>query len=263
MTGLKFSAGHMSQPGHAHGSGGENIVLVTVPGLLDAVGGHQDRSRKFGEFPDLVLPGRAVMPVEMGVFLEGGVPVGRQHLPVGVDVDSLAFGLLEKLFQVFEVMARHQDGFSLFNSQGDFGGNGMPVGSGVSRVEKLHGAKVDLPAFEDQLDPVIQTQVFPQGGGKPFMDEGVNPFILLPQNLGMVGVSGNPFQTKKESMLQGKNIGVDGGVRFQPDFFPLGGQSFKALFRLESGRPIGEIRLSFRIFNFFFQLIPQLDALVD
>ena len=37
---------------------------------------------KLGEFLDLVLPGGAEVPVEMGILLQAGVRVGGQHLAV-------------------------------------------------------------------------------------------------------------------------------------------------------------------------------------
>ncbi len=40
------------------------------------------------------------MAVKMRVFLQFRVTVGRQHLSVGIDVDALAFRLLEQFFQV-------------------------------------------------------------------------------------------------------------------------------------------------------------------
>ena len=55
---------------------------------------------KFGELPDLVLPGRTVMAIKMRVLLQFGVAVGRQHLSVGVYGDALAFRLLEQFFQI-------------------------------------------------------------------------------------------------------------------------------------------------------------------
>ena len=117
--------GDMGNPGPAHQTGGEDIVLVGFLGLLDAVGGHQDGPGKFGEFLVLVLPGRPVVAVEMGIFFQLRIAVGGQHLAVGIDVDALAFGLLRS-FQVLEIMAGDQDGLAFLVPQRDLGGTGWP-----------------------------------------------------------------------------------------------------------------------------------------
>lgn len=46
-----------------------------------------------------------VVAVEVRIFFEFRIVVGRQHLTVGVDVDSGVFALFKQLFQVAEVVA--------------------------------------------------------------------------------------------------------------------------------------------------------------
>ena len=96
MTGVKSSSAMWVTPGPADQAGGEDAALVGLLGLLDAVGGHQDGAGEGGELLGLVLPGPAVVAVEVGVFLQFRVAVAGQHLAVGVDVDALALGLLQQ-----------------------------------------------------------------------------------------------------------------------------------------------------------------------
>ena len=71
-------------------TGGEDIVLIGLLRFLDAVGGHDDGAGEFGEFLLLILPGGAVVAVEMGIFLQSRIAVERQHLAVGIDGDALS-----------------------------------------------------------------------------------------------------------------------------------------------------------------------------
>ena len=52
------------------------VVIKIAPGEL-------------GEFLCLVLPGRPVVTVKMGVFFQQGIAVGREHFAVGVEALSL------------------------------------------------------------------------------------------------------------------------------------------------------------------------------
>ncbi len=74
--------------GPLHQAPGEEAVLVGVGRALDAVGVEDDRAGEVGEFLGLVLPGAAEVAGQVRVFLQAGIAVGREHLAVGVDVDS-------------------------------------------------------------------------------------------------------------------------------------------------------------------------------
>ncbi len=68
----------------------EDAALVALAGLLDAVGGHEDRAGEGVELAALILPRTAVIPDEVGVFLQSRIAVGGQHFAVGVDIDPPA-----------------------------------------------------------------------------------------------------------------------------------------------------------------------------
>ena len=95
----------------AHQATGINIAKIRIFGLLDTVGGHYDGTWKGGELFGLILPGCAVMTVEMAVFLKLRIAMTRQHFPVGVNIDAFALGLLEQQFQIFQVVARNENCF--------------------------------------------------------------------------------------------------------------------------------------------------------
>ena len=83
----------------------EDPCHVTLPGLLDAVGRHKDRTGEFVEFLLLILPCSAVVANEMGVFLKFRISIAGKHLTVRIDVDTLALCLLQQLFKIAKVVS--------------------------------------------------------------------------------------------------------------------------------------------------------------
>ena len=53
-------------------------------------------------------------------------------------------GLLEQFLKIFKIVARNQNGFSLFCSQGHLGGHGMTVCGGVAGIQQLQYILVTL-----------------------------------------------------------------------------------------------------------------------
>ena len=94
----------MSYAGPTHQATGINIAEIRILGLLDTVGGHDNGSRELGKFLCLILPGRTVMTVKVGIFFQFRVAMARQHLTVGIYVNTLARALFENLFKVFQIM---------------------------------------------------------------------------------------------------------------------------------------------------------------
>ena len=142
----------------AHQAPGEETVLVAVGRLLDAVGVEDDRAGEVGELLGLILPGAAEVAGQVRVLLQAGIAVGRQHLAVGVDVDPLAFGLLEQFFQHLQVMAGYQDGLAGLGAELYRGRNRVAVGIGVGVVQKPHDGQVVLAALHGKPDEVHQPQ---------------------------------------------------------------------------------------------------------
>ncbi len=78
-----------------------------------------------------------------------------QHFAVGIDVDPLAFGLLEQDFQVFQVVAGNQNSLALPGPQRHLGRRRMTINASVAGIEQLHGPEINFSAFEDQTNPII------------------------------------------------------------------------------------------------------------
>ncbi|MMZ61460.1 hypothetical protein D1872_236120 [compost metagenome] len=88
--------------GHALQSGnlvGEEAVRVTALDWHNAVRGGQNGARELLEQPALVIPCFADVAFQMGIFLERGITVRRQHLRMGINVDACSFRLAQQFFQ--------------------------------------------------------------------------------------------------------------------------------------------------------------------
>ena len=79
---------------------------------------------------------------------------GRQVLP-----NLLEHGLLEQLFEIFQVVTGYQDGLALFGPQRHLGRHGMPVGTGVAGIEQFHGPDVDFTDSQGTGDQVVDAEI--------------------------------------------------------------------------------------------------------
>ncbi len=80
----------------------------------------------------------------MIVFLEGRVIIGRQHFAVGVDIDACTVGLLQELFQVFQIVAGNKNARVPAHADVHLRDFGFAVGFGIGLVEQGHG--LSLPS---------------------------------------------------------------------------------------------------------------------
>ena len=169
----------MGHAGPADGACGEDIVLVGRRHPHEAVRRHEDCPGKLGEFLLLVLPCRAVVAVEMGIFLQLRIAVGGKHLPMGIDIDPLPLGLFQHLLEVLQVVAGNQNRLAFLRPKGDVRGLGVPVGPRVPRVEELHGPDVRLPCLHGEPYPIVEGNVGPVDRREGLLDELVDVIIRL------------------------------------------------------------------------------------
>mmetsp|Transcript_25898 Transcript_25898/g.53826 ORF Transcript_25898/g.53826 Transcript_25898/m.53826 type:complete len:235 (+) Transcript_25898:374-1078(+) len=78
-----------------HGATSPNPLAVLSHGRHQAVRSHQNGAREVSELLLLVAPMRAVVALEVCELLQIGIGMRRQHLPMGVDVDSFALTLFQ------------------------------------------------------------------------------------------------------------------------------------------------------------------------
>lgn len=113
--------------------------------------------------------------------------MGREHFAVGVDVDPLAFCLLEEAFHIFKVVAGNDDERAFFDGQGNCRRNRCAVRRGVGFVEEGHAGQVDFTCFHDDRKQFVHTPVFAQG--RKALDEECAQFVTgFAEHQGMIGV---------------------------------------------------------------------------
>ena len=108
----------------------------------------------------LLPPGVAVVAHQVIVLLERGIVVSRQHLTVGVDVDTGILALLEQLFQVLEVVSGDQDAGASADADVHLGQLGLAVSRGVRLVEQGHDGDGGLACLHHHLDHLVLGEVF-------------------------------------------------------------------------------------------------------
>ena len=139
----------------AHDGGRIDTVGVAGAGRHEAVGRKQDRSGQVCKFRLLVLPSRAEVAHQMGVFFQLRVAVGRQHFPVGVDVDALSGGLLQELPEVLQIVAGNDDERPLLNVRVHPRGDGMSERLRVGLVQQGHTLEIDPAKLQDEFQPFL------------------------------------------------------------------------------------------------------------
>ena len=250
-------------PGPADQAGGIDVVLVGILRPLDTVGGHDNGAGELGKFLCLILPGGAVMAVEMAVFLQFRIAVTGQHFAVGVHIDALACRLRKDGRQVLQVMAGYQDCLAPSGAEGHLGRHRMAVSAGVAGIKQFHGPEVDFAAFQHQADPFIHAEILAQDRSQAFLDKGIDLVVFLAENPGMVGIGRNPFQTEEENVFQGDDVRIFITVDIERHRFPLFDQSRLVGCRQEIGCLCREIGFAAGGFDLFFQPLSELHRFID
>ncbi len=130
-------------------------------------------------------------------------------------------------------------------AQGNLGGHRVAVAAGVGRIQQFHGPEVDLAALEHQAQEVVQAQVLTgRHGGQTLVDEGIDLFVFLPQDPGVVGIGADPFDAEEQGVLQGQDIGIGGGIGFEAHRFGLLDQAVQGGGGVKGGRAGAEIDLA-------------------
>ena len=136
----------------ADDAAGPDAVIIRADGRVDdAVRGHHNRAREAGEFNLLILPAAAVVPDQMFEFTQFRVAVCGQHFAVGIDVNAGAFGLLQQVVEIFQVVAGDENTFAFGRFHIDLRWRWMTVGAGFTGIQNAHHFEVHLADFHGAL----------------------------------------------------------------------------------------------------------------
>ena len=119
---------------------------------------------------------------------------------MGVHVDALALGLLEKLLQVVQVVARDDDERAGLDLERDLGRLGRAVRLGVRLVEHAHAGQVDLADLQhERHERVDRTRL--GKCGERFHEEGVDCIVGAAEHASMVSVGGHAADAEQHERL--------------------------------------------------------------
>ena len=195
----------MSQPLVADDRGGVDTVSVALTRRHDAVGGEKNGCGEIGKLLLLILPRRAEVAGEMGVFVQTRIAVSGQHFAVRIDVDALSGGLLEELMQVLKVVTGNDDERAFLNIGVDARGHGIAEGRGVRAVKQRHALEIHLAEFGDERKP-FRDAVLLCERGKPLAEPRAHRLVLAAETHGMVRVGGHALEPEEQRGAQRHRI---------------------------------------------------------
>ncbi|OPZ47247.1 MAG: hypothetical protein BWY92_01834 [Firmicutes bacterium ADurb.BinA052] len=135
----------------------------------------------------------------------------RQHLAVGIDVDALAFRLLQNGLKIREVMAGYQYGVTPHGGDSHASRRRVAVSCGVGLVQHGHYLDVHLADPERHRERVVQREAVAGEEVHGLMEEAVDFGILDSQYLCVIGVSSHSFQAEQSQVRYACGVRAHGG----------------------------------------------------
>ena len=145
----------------------------------------------------------------MFVLLERRVGVRRQHFAVRVDVDALAFGLLQDQFEVVQVVAGNNDGLARNRLRVDACRFRMSEGLRLARVEHLHDAVVERADVHRALEQSAAIGRLRAEESHDLVEASSDRAVGLAKNPGVLHVGGSAFQPVQAEQAQADHVLAD------------------------------------------------------
>ena len=133
--------------------------------------------------------------------------MGGQHLAVGVDVDALVLGLLQKLFEVIEIVTRDHDKRPFLHLERHTDRDRIAKGFGIRLVQQLHAGIVDLSDFQHDGQQVVHVPILAEGKER-LGQELVDLVARVAEDARMVSVCRHAPDAKEDQRLKGADIFV-------------------------------------------------------
>ncbi len=191
----------------ADDAAGPDTVVIRADGRVDdAVRGHNNWAREAGELHLLVLPAAAVVTDQMLKFTQLRVAVRGQHFAVGIDVNASAFGLLQQVVEIFQVMTGDQDAFAFGRFDVDLRWRWVAVGAGFTGIQNTHHFEVHLADFHRAFQQGVHVG---RPGAQPchdFVVLGVNSVIVLAEYVRVLHIGRSTFQTVQAQQAQAEDV---------------------------------------------------------
>ncbi len=206
--GAEIEAVDVGHIGPCSAAPGKKTVFVRFGWFLDAVGVEDDGAGELGQFLGLILPGTAEVTGQMRVFFQTRIAVGWEHLAMGVDVDALAFALLEQLFQHLQVVAGNQNTLAGLGTGINRGRHRMAIVFHMTFIELAHHGQVVLAALHAQVDKIHQAELGIAGGGQGLFDKCGHFGVGLAENAGVIGIGRHTLKPVDENFYHRADIRI-------------------------------------------------------
>jgi len=121
---------------------------------------------------------------------------------VRVDVDALAFGLLEQILQVLQVVPGNQDALSLHRRGSHFRRLRVPVRAGIAGVQHAHGLQVYFAHPKRHGRQCIDVRGLRSQERQRLVEEGIELLVLLAENHRVIRVGRHAFQAVQHQSLK-------------------------------------------------------------
>ena len=132
--------------------------------------------------------------------------VRRKHFGVSVDVHSRALCLLQKLFQILQVMTGNQNAGVVPDADIDLCDFRISVCAGIGGIEKRHAVHAELPGLQRQRHQIVNCEAIVQSLCQCALKESVDFFVVLHQGVGVLGVCRKPLETVGNHLAQGTDV---------------------------------------------------------
>ena len=156
----------------------------------------------------LLPPSITVVTHEVLVFLQLGIVVCRQHLTVGIDIDTRALGLLQEVSNIVEVVTTDENTRTLTYTNVHLCDLRLTVSSCVCLVEQCHHVNTVFTSGEKQLQQTVGSSVGVGDTSQSLSHEAGDSLIALSQTCCMLVVSSHAFESEYDSLLERADVFV-------------------------------------------------------
>lgn len=153
----------------------------------------------------LVLPSRAEIPLEMGIFFQLRVGVRREHLAVRIDCDAAASRLLQQELQVVQIMAGHNDERAGLHGKRHMDRGRLAEAFGVGFVQQRHAAQVDLAQLQHERQQLLHAPVLADGK-QSFRKEALDGLVPVAEHHGVVRIGRHAAAAEQQQGLQAADV---------------------------------------------------------
>ena len=152
---------------------------------------------------------------------------------MGVDVDTGAFGLLEQLLEIRQVVSADQNALTGFDTQEDLGRFRIAVATGVGGIQQRHRLHTAFAGLLDQRQHFRLAKFVVRGRFERFLQECQDALIPPPHQVGVVHIRCNAFQAIDDQFAHGADIFIQLWVIHHTNGATFGKQGFNfVIFRM-------------------------------